>query len=87
MACCNQRRQAARPRSAVPPRVTAPADSDAAPADSDAAAVALRYIGSRSIRVQGPRSAQIYTAGPAKRVVRVDARDVDALLRTGVFTS
>ena len=78
MACCNQRRQAARPR-------TVSARPVAAPFDPDAAAVVLRYLGSGTMRVQGPRSAQVYTATTAKRLLRVDARDVDALLRTGAF--
>jgi hypothetical protein len=89
MPCCGKKRAALTVRSIPSP---APLQSAAQPAASGEAsrptgpaAAALRYLGQRSIALRGPRSGRVYTFDPTGDATVVEARDLDALLRTGLF--
>jgi hypothetical protein len=45
----------------------------------------VRYLGTRPVRVRGAASGRAYTASATDPLLRVDARDAAALLRTGLF--
>jgi hypothetical protein len=47
--------------------------------------VVLRYLQSRPILVRGPSTGRHYSFSESQPLQAVDARDVDALARTGLF--
>ena len=69
MPCCGQKRMEA-------------ASSLPGPADEG---MALRYLQSPPILVRGPSTGRHYSFSGAQPLQPVHARDVDALLRTGLF--
>ncbi len=92
MACCGQSREKARTVEApvVAPRVNTPAPNvmtaqkRAVPLSSGGS-VKLRYTGMTGVRVQGPASGRIYTFSGAAPEALIDRRDVDGLMRSGLF--
>ena len=80
MSCCSNRRQAPIPaprlRAAFTPMRTPP-PSGAGPA--------LVYTGQTAVALRGPFSGRIYNVSREKRFVEADAKDVEALLRCGLF--
>jgi hypothetical protein len=47
--------------------------------------VRVRYLGVRAVRVRGAASGRTYTASSTDPLLRIDARDAAALIRTGLF--
>jgi hypothetical protein len=45
----------------------------------------VRYLGVRPVRVRGAASGRTYTASATDPLLRIDARDAAALIRTGLF--
>jgi hypothetical protein len=96
MGCCGQRRMA-RQGGPPPPLRTGPAPAvegsprsvprpvSAPPAVLGGATVTVRYRASASILVRGPVSGRQYRFSPERPVQTIDARDLEALLRTSVF--
>ncbi|MEZ5316822.1 MAG: hypothetical protein R2752_05425 [Vicinamibacterales bacterium] len=88
MSCCNGRRRAARTagqRIGWPPVPTTPTPT-APETPALAARARLRYVGDRAIVLRGAGSGLTYLADPeAAPSLDVDARDVRALLATGLF--
>jgi hypothetical protein len=100
MSCCGQHRDALRaPVSAVhPSSMASPLNNAFQPALAahgsmwNPASVALagrgvqlRYRERAAVRVRGPVTGRSYEFSPARPVHAVDARDVDAMLRTRLF--
>ncbi|MBZ5583275.1 MAG: hypothetical protein LAQ30_13925 [Acidobacteriia bacterium] len=54
-------------------------------AESAGETTLLRYLESRPILVRGPSTGRHYTFSAAQPLQAVHARDVDALVRTGLF--
>jgi hypothetical protein len=87
MPCCGQNREKAR----VEARQPAAAPVNPAPLARSAASpgagstIRLRYRGSTSITVRGPRSGRSYTFSGREPERFVDGRDVEALLKIGLF--
>lgn len=69
MSCCGQKRAEA---ASAPPSI----------ADEG---MVLRYLQDRPILVRGPSTGRHYSFSGAQPLQAVHARDVDALVRTGVF--
>ena len=80
MSCCGQRRAMVRETPAVARAATAPPPAIPAPGTRW-----LRYVGAASVIVRGPVTRREYTFAGALAVLRVDVRDADQLLRTGLF--
>lgn len=78
MSCCGQRRQAYR---AAPPATPLPP----APPRRDHATVAVGHLADYPIVVGGAVSGAAYVFGPRGPTLKVDERDVAALLATGRF--
>ena len=76
MSCCSNRRAAL----GSVPQLRA-----AAYATPAAAAQRLRYLGQAPISLRGPHSGRVYSVDAAAHELAVDARDLEALLRTGLF--
>lgn len=87
MSCCGQRRAlVSTPPAAASSRAT-PAGAYATPARGPlAAGVALRYRGLGAFTQRSPRTGRLYACGGTGATLLVDAADVDALLRTRLFT-
>jgi len=91
MGCCGQKRAAAsvalrrRDRSAAPQRAAPRVASASALAAGRPADVPLRYLGVRAVRVRGSASGRVYHASSTRPSITIDARDVAALIRTGLF--
>jgi hypothetical protein len=88
MPCCGQNREKARIAAAQPPaplraNLAAPAKGPFQPVAANS--VRLRYRGSTSISVKGLRSGRSYTFSGREPERAVDGRDVEALLRIGLF--
>jgi len=84
MSCCGQRRQAL----ANPPVSLMPSRGYGATAIRSAhtGGVGLRYRGLGPFTLRSPRSGRLYACGGTGAALQVDAADVDALLRTRLFT-
>ncbi len=79
MTCCSGRRAA----------VVAPLLAAAVPPPGrsmPAAGGLLTYTGDAALALRGPASGSIYRVAPNGRPFEADLRDVDALLRCGLFT-
>ncbi len=61
------------------------ASQAAAPLERDGDTRLLRYLQSRPILVRGPSTGRHYTFSGAQPLQAVHPRDVDALVRTGLF--
>ena len=92
MSCCGDKRSAWRRSSArAAAAVRVPAGAPPAPeragavAGADGGEVALRFLGPASMLLRGPGSGRSYAVDPAAGSLRVDPRDVEALLATGLF--
>ena len=86
MPCCGQNREKARTETGQPPAQANPAPpAKSTPAMNSGGTVRLRYRGSTSISVRGPRSGRNYTFSGSEPERLVDARDVEALLKIGLF--
>jgi hypothetical protein len=92
MGCCGQARAAYTP-AFEPPRPVRqdvlPADANGATPAADGAPLAgtvrLQFTRQSGVRVRGPVSGASYAFSGDAAVQAVDARDADALLRTGYF--
>ena len=82
MGCCGDQRARASSRASAAVRAVSNPGTRQTPA---ARAVPVRYIGSRSVAVQGTVSRRTYTFRTPNDLHNVDARDVPGLLRTGYF--
>ncbi len=81
MTCCSGRRAAAA-AAATPllaPAVPVPVRR------LPAAGGLLAYTGDATLALRGPASGRIYRVAPGGRPFEADPRDVDALLRCGLF--
>ncbi len=79
MGCCGKAREADRGEYAsVTPRVATP--------QPEHDGVRVRYLGRSAIRIRGPRTGLICTFRPGEANQRIDRRDAEVLLRTGLFT-
>ncbi len=89
MACCGQNREKAAQSSAPQPtKVSAHPVKAAAPSPSSkpmGVTAKLRYTGMAGVRVQGPASGRIYTFSGAVPEAAVDRRDVEGLMKSGLF--
>lgn len=89
MMCCGQGRTALRASQAAQPKplprfhVTASAARAAVSAPRPV--VSVRYLGAAPIVVRGAISGYAYRFAVGSAVQSVDARDVDGLLRKGIF--
>jgi len=87
MSCCGQRRRAlASPAPHVPSG--SPVMRSHAPGTGPGAAaggIALRYLGLGPFTSRSPRTGRLYACGGSGATLRVDAADVDAMLRTRLF--
>lgn len=88
MSCCGNKRAAAsaalrRGNGSISPQR---AISKSVPvASARAADVPVRYLGARPVRVRGAGSGRTYLASSDNPLLRIDARDAAALIRTGLF--
>lgn len=88
MGCCGNKRAAIGPASQPRSRVSRAAEQARTPAAAiPPSRVAVRYTGSQRIRVRGTATGSVYHCSASSRKLSVDARDVAALLRTGLFTA
>ena len=84
MGCCGNKRAAA--GAALRRRDGDTAPRRAAPVSAARLAdVSVRYLGARPVRVRGAATGRAYHASPANPSLAIDARDVAALVRTGLF--
>ena len=86
MSCCGQRRRAL---SSVPPAAAssrAVAAHAAIPAHGPITGVSLRYRGLGPFTQRSQRTGRLYACGGNWTTLQVDPADVDALLRTRLFT-
>jgi hypothetical protein len=89
MSCCGQRRRTL--SSATPLAASAPATPPAARATSPArgqpsGAVTVRYRGLGPFTMRSARTGRLYACGGTGATLQVDAEDVDALVRSRLFT-
>ena len=56
-----------------------------APVPARANGTGVHYLGTKPILLRGPVSGTAYSFSPARAASAVDPRDVDVLLRTGLF--
>ncbi len=86
MSCCGQKRAAAsavaRTR-ANPPSIPVPVAL--APARVPHNDPLVRYVGPGKLSLRGPSTGRVYYFAQAGNTAMVDAKDVDALLRTQLF--
>ncbi len=78
MGCCDEARKADQYQF---PSVTPETD----PVLPEQPTMELRYLGRAAIILCGPRSGQSYIFQPGEAAWRVDWRDAEVLLRTGLF--
>jgi hypothetical protein len=81
MPCCGSRRIELAARFHAAPRALAESPDPI----RQEAVVALRYSGSAKLALRGPATGRVYRIGPRMRQLSADARDADALIRTGLF--
>jgi hypothetical protein len=89
MSCCGQRRRAL--ISGPLPVVASAASVTAAHATTAArglvvGGVTLRYRGLGAFTMRSPRTYRLYACGASGATLQVETGDVDALLRTRLFT-
>jgi hypothetical protein len=85
MACCNRRRAQLASRPPAPaPRTASPLRSRATPGAPE---VALRFTGTRRVRVEGVVSGRIYRVSPTAPLLSARPEDVRSLLRSGLFVT
>ena len=84
MSCCGQRRRAL----ITPPASIVPSRGYGASAvrGVSTAGIGLRYRGLGPFTQRSPRTGRLYACGGTGATVLVDGADVDALLRTRLFT-
>jgi hypothetical protein len=80
MSCCSGQRSAARSS----PMLRAAA-AVAQPKAVETSTVIVRYTGTAPLALRGPFSGLVYRVGATHRAIEVDPRDLEALLRTGLF--
>jgi hypothetical protein len=80
MSCCSSQRNAARLSPILRAAVTV-----AQPQEPAATNAKMRYIGKVPLSLRGPFSGVVYRIGPSQRTLDVDPRDLDAMMRTGLF--
>ncbi len=88
MTCCGQKRASVRTRGAAPAgsRTVASRVTPRAGRFGRADGVTLRYVGSGPMTMRGPRTGRVYSCSVAGAAMLVDRLDVEALLRTRLFT-
>jgi hypothetical protein len=90
MACCGQNREKMQ-LTRAPAKLTNPANVATLAPSSNAQSVVtgprarLRYAGQAQIRVQGPVTRKSYVFSGAQPEAAVDRRDVEGLMRIGLF--
>jgi len=84
MSCCGQRRRAL--ASGPLPAASSPIHTTVQTRGRVADGVGLRYRGLGAFTMRSPRSGRLYACGGAGATLQVDAADVEALLRTRLFT-
>ena len=80
MPCCSSQRSAARTSPILHSAVTV-----AQPQVPAATNVNMRYTGKVPLALRGPFSGSVYRIGPSQRTLDVDPRDLEAMMRTGLF--
>lgn len=80
MSCCSSQRRA----SSSSPMLRA-AVAVAQPRAAESTVVTLHYSGKTPLLLRGPFSGCVYRVGQSQKAVIVDPRDVEAMLRTGLF--
>lgn len=89
MACCGNKRAAVTAQTAARRNIqpyTSAGSPQTATQVRETGTIALRYLGATAISLRGPNSGQVYYFESAGAVVSVQRSDVDALLRTQLFT-
>jgi hypothetical protein len=84
MSCCGQRRRAL--ASAPVPVASSPAHATIQTRGHVDGGVGLRYRGLGAFTLRSPRTGRLYACGGTGASLQVDAADVEALLRTRLFT-
>jgi len=89
MACCGQKRLALAQGRAPAPEgragVTRPSAAAPRPAARAPGEVVLRYRGPAAFQTRSIRTGRVYACAGTGAVLAVDARDAEALVRTGRF--
>lgn len=88
MPCCGQKRSSlsttptpSRLRQSIPADPLPPVAATTELAGS----LALRYVGAEATSLRGPHSGRGYHVAGGQALVTVDLRDLQAMLRTGLF--